>query len=296
MQAGLTSAEIERTDAFTSIRRFKKITFFFEKPTVIKANNMHQITTIILFCLVALALHVQGQNTAVAIYKALLLKNNYAPIYEELHLENHLATYRLVKKEKPESMAVNETTGAVSLFKALPDSLHPFLHIDLLNRKIKSRVFLSYDNDESFVEYCIAEPFSIQWSFHPETKKIGKYVCKKATASFRGRSYTAWFTEAVPLNVGPWKFQGLPGLLVEIYDNKREVAFTLEKIEMPANKRKLLPIWCEAPITFNKYWEFRKISEDRSSELMVAKLLAKLPRGASIDVKAGEITDIEKEP
>lgn len=44
------------------------------------------------------------------------------------------------------------------------------------------------------------------------------YPCRKATCRFRGRSYIAWFTTAIAVSNGPWKFSGLPGLIMKIQD------------------------------------------------------------------------------
>ncbi|MGY0407967.1 MAG: GLPGLI family protein, partial [Polaribacter sp.] len=51
--------------------------------------------------------------------------------------------------------------------------------------------------------------------------------CKLATSICKGRFYEAWFTEDVPIVDGPYKFTGLPGLIVNIYDTKKEYNFLL---------------------------------------------------------------------
>lgn len=60
---------------------------------------------------------------------------------------------------------------------------------------------------------------SMFWRITAEKKDIDSFQCIKATAFWRGRYYTAWFTEKIPVSNGPWKFGGLPGLIVEIYDS-----------------------------------------------------------------------------
>jgi GLPGLI family protein len=75
----------------------------------------------------------------------------------------------------------------------------------------------------------------IDWQLQPETKKIGNYEARKATAKFRGRVYTAWYTLEIPLPYGPWKLQGLPGLILEAYDKKKEMYLYFKNLEYPTN-------------------------------------------------------------
>lgn len=65
----------------------------------------------------------------------------------------------------------------------------------------------------------------IQWEIVNDKKMIWDFQCQKATCTFRGRQYEAWFTTDLPINNGPWKFQGLPGLILEVYDTNKEYAF-----------------------------------------------------------------------
>ena len=56
-----------------------------------------------------------------------------------------------------------------------------------------------------------------KWLLCGETKKILKYTCNKATCSFRGRDYVAYFTKEIPFKAAPWKFHGIPGVVLEVY-------------------------------------------------------------------------------
>jgi GLPGLI family protein len=66
---------------------------------------------------------------------------------------------------------------------------------------------------------------SIQWKIENDTTTILTYSCQKATTTFRGRSYTAWFAPEIPSNNGPWKFGGLPGLILKISDESQRYMF-----------------------------------------------------------------------
>lgn len=66
------------------------------------------------------------------------------------------------------------------------------------------------------------------WKILPDTQKIGKWQCQKATVDFGGRTWTAWFSPEFPLQDGPYKFHGLPGLIVKIQDADKEYDWELK--------------------------------------------------------------------
>ena len=74
--------------------------------------------------------------------------------------------------------------------------------------------------------YQYEEPkIKFNWNLLEGSKKILNYECKKATVEFAGRIYTAWYTNDIPISDGPYKFEGLPGLIMEISDSKNEFSF-----------------------------------------------------------------------
>ena len=82
---------------------------------------------------------------------------------------------------------------------------------------------------------CIFEgksPLEIpMWTITDETREIRSRQCKKAEVNYYGRHWEAWYTEDIPLNFGPWLLWGLPGLVVEAHDSKKEICFELNYIE-----------------------------------------------------------------
>ncbi|MGP1446821.1 MAG: GLPGLI family protein [Candidatus Limimorpha sp.] len=63
------------------------------------------------------------------------------------------------------------------------------------------------------------------WEVTGDAKRILNYSCKKATCVFRGRKWVAWFTPDIPLSDGPWKFSGLPGLILQAEDSLGQYKF-----------------------------------------------------------------------
>ncbi len=77
--------------------------------------------------------------------------------------------------------------------------------------------------------YTYEEDRPINWKIASETTKIGDYKVQKAETEFGGRKWTAWFTTDLPYQDGPYKFGGLPGLIVKVEDDKGEYSFDLMK-------------------------------------------------------------------
>lgn len=60
---------------------------------------------------------------------------------------------------------------------------------------------------------------AIDWELADGARTILGYACRRATCTFRGRSYEAWYTPEIAVSGGPWKFGGLPGLILAIKDD-----------------------------------------------------------------------------
>lgn len=58
-----------------------------------------------------------------------------------------------------------------------------------------------------------------QWILKHTQKKILDYTCQQAETHFLGRHWTVWYTPEIPIQEGPWKLWGLPGLILEAQDS-----------------------------------------------------------------------------
>jgi GLPGLI family protein len=80
----------------------------------------------------------------------------------------------------------------------------------------------------------------LKWTILGDTMKISGYNCQNATTNFRGRLYIAWFTPELPWNEGPYKFRGLPGLIIKIEDTKENFIFECIEIQRLSRKQPIV--------------------------------------------------------
>lgn len=80
--------------------------------------------------------------------------------------------------------------------------------------------------------YMVEEEIPLMtWELIDETKKVKEIELHKAICSFRGRNYTVWYSLDYPIHIGPWKFNGLPGLAFEITEDRSNYSWSLTSIK-----------------------------------------------------------------
>lgn len=93
------------------------------------------------------------------------------------------------------------------------------------SNQIIYNTFLMWD------KYEVKQDVQFDWKLTNEFAKILNYDVQKATTEFGGRKWTAWFTKEIPIPDGPYKFKGLPGLILKIEDNYNNHVFELKGIK-----------------------------------------------------------------
>ena len=139
------------------------------------------------------------------------------------------STYKpkMIKNSRGESGIAQRTYGG-----KFPSrwSEYQFDEIYIKDGQLTEYAIMPMNLDHGCCQYTESVPKQ-QWTLKDEQQTIHGYRCQKATCRWRGRDYEAWFTSEIPIQRGPWKFGGLPGLIVKISDAKKEYNFELVKLE-----------------------------------------------------------------
>jgi GLPGLI family protein len=132
---------------------------------------------------------------------------------------------------------------------------------------------------------------SIKWkimAYIPSTKYLGRKV-KMAKCRFRERNYTAFYCPDIPISDGPFKFNGLPGLILKIETDDHMFSFSATKIEFVDNPQITI-----APKYFSNhvpFWTYVKLAKKEMAE-NYKQFLSTLPpdqRNTKFDVKIDRI-------
>jgi GLPGLI family protein len=79
----------------------------------------------------------------------------------------------------------------------------------------------------------------MHWQLTEDTLTLLGHLCYSAKTSFRGRNFIAYYTPDIPLDDGPWKFSGLPGLILYAASENKQFVWVAEKIESDASTKNL---------------------------------------------------------
>ena len=136
---------------------------------------------------------------------------------------DYLSTSRKVDNKSIDSLKLDKDENATFVSAGISSS---------------DRYFYKKENKISYTTDLLKTPFvvndttlNLKWKLENDVKEIDGFNCKKATINFRGRIWEVWYTTSIPMYYGPWKFYGLPGLIVAAYESSNEFWFQLKKIK-----------------------------------------------------------------
>ncbi len=172
---------------------------------------------------------------------------------------------------------------------------------------------ISYEVEKTYPEYKtyltdrigndafkVLEDRKILWSIQPEKKKIGEFLAQKATTDFAGRSWEAWFTSEVPVQDGPYKFSGLPGLIVAIADQSKSHNFELRGIKKIAETQteelnlqgKEIPFLKKKPLEINRQQYVKQLKQYANDPVQGMREILNRPNAkVKINMNGKEISE-----
>lgn len=172
-----------------------------------------------------------GQNNRVMYelrYRPSIDSNRVREVLYMLDIVEGKSVFRTLMRRTSDSLI---NTG--NLGYAFPLSYNRELYlIKNLKEKEFNKILVDGITRTSF-SLRITEPLS--WKISTETKRIESLNCQKASTTYGGREWIAWFTPDIPIAEGPYYFHGLPGLIVSVEDVGQNFSFSLVKISEKAN-------------------------------------------------------------
>lgn len=197
-------------------------------------------------------------------------------------------TYSKDALEKVDNKVERKEGGAISAIIVNSDPIgyvyfRDFQKQQLTYRTVPSKLIDAYVVTDVWIP--------IDWKILNERKRIGKFNCRKAKGTFRGRDYTVWFTEEIPVSAGPWKLFGLPGLILEAVDSEGMLKAVAKKIIFPAEKTvDIKPSYEGKPMTVREYAAFM----DDAARIGMERMKAKMPRELAANFRIIENKDDPK--
>ncbi len=172
------------------------------------------------------------------------------------YLDKNSKLYKFLVQRSPELIAKRETIASEFDFSLVfNDSISIFYLEDKLYSdnsaasfaiidtgyfgRIKQQAnnYITENLQEDFGRFLVSRPYQ-NWELHDETKRIGDYLCFKATTFHtttnpKGKvfkhNFTAWYTPQLPYKYGPAGYGDLPGLIIELQGER--VTYGVRKIE-----------------------------------------------------------------
>lgn len=165
------------------------------------------------------------------------------------------------------------------------------------HKRMKTYVYKNYPQGKmtvtdglSLQDYIYEDELNAQnWQFIDSTKTILNYSCQMATCDFRGRLWTAWFAPDIPISDGPWKFGGLPGLIMEVYDRGSQYHFTIIGLQKVENE----PIvFSETYVGSKKFEKTNRIDFLKAQKKYLMDINGYIQMETGIDLSDGQPTKI----
>ena len=178
--------------------------------------------------------------------------------------------------------------GDMIIGKMIDDAMNSgeFMRGNYPHKRLKTYIYKNYPEGRMTVtdglilqDYRYVDSLHAQtWTMGDSTREVLGYTCQQATADFRGRRWTAWFATDIPVSDGPWKLGGLPGLILEAYDEGQQHVFTAVGLERVKDE----------PIIFNRsFGDNQKFEQTNRLEFLRSKKKSLMDLNGYIQMETG---------
>ena len=215
-----------------------------------------------------------------------LLRSEYSFMWEsEIELFSYGNKMVSRKKKGLTNVEQNENGNITSC-----DTSYNYISMDYIKGELLLSESLPLGRGNQFL---LKEPLNLfEWKPSMDTKTILGYICHKATCSFRGRDYEAWFTREIPFKAAPWKFHGLPGAILEVYPTDGYCSWVAESIEIRPFKKEIeIPLYGIDIVDLDKYMHILK--KKKQVAIKIGKGLGLSEEQISLKLRTIEIFDLE---
>jgi GLPGLI family protein len=185
---------------------------------------------------------------------------------------------------KPQNIStIEKSSDELNQIKVISTKRPYFIYKDFYKRELILSDYVATR------KYLISDTLNnFKWKITSEKAKIQNFNCKKATITFRGRFYEVWYTEDIPIRNGPWKFCGLPGLIIKVKDSKSDFVYEMTGIDLKSKFDDRI-ISLPSAYTNDKavsYKEFRTLYKKKNEDnLRLSRIEQTTPDGVSGTVK-----------
>lgn len=194
-----------------------------------------------------------------------------------------------IKKLKNQEKIEEGIGGFTRNITILPKNIDPyFLYNDVEN------FYFNFDYIDNETDVVKEDKKIWKWNLLTDKKKIGNFNCQKATTTFRGSLFTAWFAIDIPVPFGPWKAKDLPGLILELSDSNNLIKIKATKIALNNTNKCINPMDKEVlkkSISIKEMVKKTKLKDKK----YFSRLNSKLPKGSKPYIIAEDCDDCPKD-